>query len=71
MDECELKPCPFFNATTAKFLVLEEILKQRYCLGKKSECARYIVYEKLGAEKVPLDLFPYETDKAIRVISRK
>ena len=70
MAKCELMPCPYFNATTAKFPIAEEILKQRYCFGEKLECARYMVYKKLGLEKVPIDLFPNETNKARRILSR-
>jgi hypothetical protein len=41
-----------------------ELLKQRYCRGTYDRCARWVVRDKLGKEKVPLDLFPHETARA-------
>ena len=68
MDECELKPCPFFNEIEADIPVTAEILMQYYCLEEKFRCARYMVYNNLGSDKVPLDLFPNEIDKAKRLM---
>jgi len=40
------------------------VMKKRYCLGDNSQCARFMVAQRLGRDKVPTDLFPNQYDKA-------
>jgi hypothetical protein len=44
------------------------IMKKRICQGDWTHCARHTIFEKLGAEAVPLDLFPDEIDKAQHIL---
>lgn len=69
--ECEKLPkCPFFNNQLAEMPAVIGLLKQTYCLGDKTECARYLV-SNAGAQ-VPSDLFPNDLSRARRLLqSRK
>jgi len=51
--------CPFFTACTGFSPELHDAMKQRYCLGDNSNCARMLAGEMLGGlEFVPVDLLP-------------
>ncbi|HHY04396.1 MAG TPA: hypothetical protein GX534_04340 [Thermoanaerobacterales bacterium] len=63
-----LKGCPFFNDTMADMPSTAEMFKKSYCLDDPSECARYIVSNKLGKEYVPDNLFPNQHDRAQKLI---
>jgi len=47
-----------------------ELMKKRYCLGDNTECARFMVASRLGKEKVPIDLFPGQTDRAMEILMK-
>jgi len=65
--ECEKLPkCPFFNNQLADMPAVIGLLKQTYCLGDKTDCARYLV---AGAGiQVPPDLFPNDLARAQRLM---
>jgi hypothetical protein len=70
MANCEcLAGCIFFNDKMAKKPATADIMKKRYCQGDSSNCARYIIRQTLGKEKVPADLFPGDVAKANSIIS--
>lgn len=70
MPDCPCLPkCPFFNDQMAGMPVAAENIKKRLCKGDNSECARFMVFSKLGKEKVPPDLFPRHVDKAQKLIA--
>lgn len=70
MVECECLPrCPFFNNKMAEMPVTAERLKKKYCLADNSGCARFMVFKALGREKVPIDLFPHNLDRAHQIIA--
>lgn len=57
MQRCEkLVKCPFFHETLPSMPSMAEALKNKYCLGDNSGCARFLV-SKAG-KPVPPDLFP-------------
>jgi len=69
MAECEkLAKCPFFNNQLADMPAVSGLLKQSYCLGDKSECARYEV--SAAGLAVPADLFPNDTARARKLLER-
>lgn len=70
MAECECVPkCDFYNGRMARAMpAAVEIMKQKYCLGDSSQCARYMVRQALGSARVPADLIPTEIEKAKRLI---
>ena len=67
--KCEyLKTCPFYNDKMDIESGIGRMYKNRYCLGNKTKCARYIVREKLGPEFVPVNLYPNMHKKAEEII---
>ena len=59
MAACEcLTGCPFFNDQMKDTEGLGSMYKQKYCLGNNSDCARYMVFKKLGKPAVPDNLYP-------------
>jgi hypothetical protein len=72
MADCELiAGCVFFNDKMAHMPATSELMKDRYCHGDNSQCARYMVYQKLGRPKVPTDLNPGNIERAKKIISSK
>jgi hypothetical protein len=70
MADCELLPtCLFFNDKMATMPSTATLVKDRYCRGDNSQCARYVVYKRLGRPKVPTDLFPNEAQRANKIIA--
>ncbi len=68
--ECEkLMTCPFFNGQLDDMPAVSGLLKQSYCLGDKTDCARYQVAS--AGLKVPADLFPNDTLRANRLLKRQ
>ncbi|THB62855.1 MAG: hypothetical protein D6E12_18345 [Desulfovibrio sp.] len=69
MADCELiAKCIFFNDKMAQMPKAAELLKDRYCRGDNSECARFAVFKAKGREAVPPDLGPSQMDRARQVI---
>jgi hypothetical protein len=63
--ECEKLPtCIFFNDQMADMPAVAELLKSQYCRGAFEECARYQVAMRLGAARVPKDLYPQNRERA-------
>ncbi len=61
--ECDrLKTCPFFSDRMANMPNVSEALKRIYCVGDKTQCARYQLAS--AGVPVPPDLFPQDTDRA-------
>ncbi len=72
MADCVcLSRCPFFNDRMGQMPATADLMKKRYCLGDQTQCARYMVFSKLGAEKVPLDLYPTQVERAQKVLALK
>lgn len=71
MADCELLAgCIFFNDKMEKKTVLVKSLKEMYCLGDNSKCARFMVFKALGRPAVPPDLFPNEIERAQKIIEQ-
>ena len=52
--ECELlTTCIFLDDRMANQPAIAEIFKQAFCEANKSQCARYMVFARLGIAKVP------------------
>lgn len=53
---CELlEQCPFFNTLSS---LAANALKEVYCKGNPTLCARRQVAMAIGREKIPIDLYP-------------
>ncbi len=72
MANCEcLAGCPFFNDKMPDTEGLGAMIKKKYCLGDNSNCARYMVFKKLGKAAVPVNLYPNMQDRAREIIAGK
>lgn len=70
MAQCEkLAKCPFFNNKLGEMPAVSGLLKQMYCLGDKTLCARYEVSQ--AGVPVPLDLFPDDTIRARKLLGKQ
>jgi len=70
MAECVCLPgCPFFNDKMQNMPALAGIMKKRYCMDDFDSCARYMVFTKLGKEKVPMDLYPNQVERANEILA--
>lgn len=69
MAQCErLEWCLFFNEQLDHLPRTAEELKNSYCLGDSSTCARYLV--GIAGVPVPPDLFPNETDRVDAILRK-
>ncbi len=70
MAECECLPnCPFFNDRMSGLPSTAQMLKDKYCLGDCSGCARHQVFLAAGSANVPADLFPGETARVAGILA--
>jgi hypothetical protein len=70
VEECPLlSDCEFFNDVLENMPSSSGFMKESYCKGRYATCARYRVFMKAGKRKPPKDLFPHETDKAVKIIA--
>ncbi len=72
MSECECVPtCLFFNDKMKDQPGQSELFKRRYCQGgEKEHCARYMVRNGLGKDRVPTDFFPNQIERARTLIAQ-
>jgi hypothetical protein len=71
MSECpKLDKCPFFTDKLANMPSVSGYLKIQFCKDAYPACARYLVAQSLGAEYVPIDLFPNEKIRANEIIAK-
>lgn len=69
MPACSLlDQCIFFKDNMSDMPSTANILKAKYCSEGSSSCARYLVFEKLGMDKVPQDLLPSEIDRMEEIL---
>ena len=72
MADCQCLPkCPFFNDQMANMPSLASSMKRRYCQGDPGQCARHMVFEAMGREAVPMDLFPNQVERAGEILAKK
>ena len=72
MAECEcLSACPFFNDKMSDVPATAQMMKNKYCLGDKIQCARYMIFSAIGKEYVPSDMFPNMRDRAEKIIQER
>jgi len=71
MARCELtKNCLFFNKLMADMPSSVDTYKKLYCVDNFTSCARYKVRQAVGADLVPVDLFPHQKDRIDKIIFR-
>ncbi len=71
MADCECLPkCPFFNDRMISKPATAQLLKNQYCHGDNSGCARHQVFLAIGSAGVPADLYPVQVDKVAEILSK-
>lgn len=71
MSDCVCLPkCPFFNDKMANMPGTAAIIKRNYCQGDNSNCARFLVFQALGREAVPADMYPNQVALAREIIAK-
>jgi len=69
MAHCEwIHECPFLANRHILIEAMREIYLSKYCQHEFHKCARYLVYKSLGPDKVPLNMFPNQRDRAQKII---
>jgi hypothetical protein len=69
MADCKLiEKCIFFNDKMANMPGTSASFKRKFCQDNFSICARYQVFDAVGRDKVPRDLFPNQNDKVQKII---
>jgi hypothetical protein len=72
VKDCEhMDACDFFKDNIKNAPRDAPIMRVRYCMGDRTGCARYRVYQALGKGHAPHDLFPDQTDRAMALIGRR
>jgi hypothetical protein len=70
MADCVcLTTCSFFNDKMANMPLTSEWMKTQFCLADNSQCARYLIFSKLGKDRVPKDLYPHNIERAQQILS--
>jgi hypothetical protein len=70
MAQCEkLEKCPFFNDQLSGMQSVANLMKDQFCFGDKSRCARYLV--STAGLPVPADLFPAEYERAVAICEKR
>lgn len=70
MSDCPCLPgCPFFNDRMADMPTMASQLKEKFCKGDNSGCARFMIFSNLGAGKVPSNLFPTHAGRAKEILA--
>jgi len=64
-----IETCIFFNDKMSNMPSMANMYKERYCREDFNSCARYQVFDAVGRENVPKDLYPNEQDKVALVIA--
>ena len=70
MSNCEIaKTCPFYNDKMSDMPDNADKLKEDYCNSNNLHCARFMVFQAIGEDKIPGDLLPNEKEKAYPLIA--
>jgi hypothetical protein len=65
MPRCSnTETCCFFTAEVGFSPALHDAMKERYCLGDHSSCARLRASLIVGMDRVPPDMLPSDSDRA-------
>jgi hypothetical protein len=70
MADCEcLAKCLFFNSKMSNMPSFADLLKDMYCRGDNTACARYLVFKALGRDRVPDDLYPKDVERSQQIVA--
>lgn len=70
MADCPmLARCPFFHDRMGAMHAMATTMKMVYCRGSNRNCARWTVFDGLGPQAMPSDLFPNEGERAREILA--
>jgi hypothetical protein len=70
MPDCKLiEKCIFFNDKMADMPSMAHLFKDRFCHADFEGCARFTVFQALGRENVPVDLYPNDMPRAQSILA--
>lgn len=68
LSTCRLiETCIFFNAEVGYSPDLQAVMRQQYCLGDSSQCARLLALEFMPREELPPDMIPTDHEQLERL----
>lgn len=71
MADCPmLAKCPFFHDRMAGMDAMASTMKMVYCRGSNRNCARWMVFNGLGPQAMPPDLFPDQGVRARQILGK-
>ncbi|GAM09027.1 hypothetical protein OR1_01301 [Geobacter sp. OR-1] len=69
MAECvNYNKCSYFVENLKNSPNTASMVQNSYCRGKFEQCARFIIFEKLGETRVPPDLSPSDKQRAEKIL---
>lgn len=72
MDRCEFQlSCSFYNDLKERSPAILKTIREDYCEGSYSECARFMVSSAHGPELVSKYLFPEDTQEACKILDER
>ncbi len=70
MADCpNLVRCPFFSGKMEDMPTISVYLMRKFCRNDYTSCARFMIFNALGKEWVPKDLFPNEPKRAYAILT--
>ena len=64
----KFETCKMFSEYLSQTSSLVSSFQQKFCRVNNTECARYILLEKVGSKEIPIDLFPNERSRALSIL---
>ena len=66
---CELLDCcQFFNDNMKEMPKAANFIKEKLCAGNYETCNRFKIYKEFGANEIPSDLDPDDTEQVKKVL---
>lgn len=69
MDCEKIRLCPFYNNFMPNMPENSEEMKQKFCKGDKTQCARYFAINNMGF--MPEGLFPDKLEEVKKIFNKK
>ena len=61
--------CAFYQKSNAYMPTISHRLKDEYCVKSYRECACWHLFNTIGAEWAPLDMLPYQHERAEQIMN--
>ncbi len=69
LNECPyVSKCIFFEDKMSHIPTIVTLMQESYCKNNFKECAIFIIFNNLGSNYIPTDLFPHEYSRAMDIL---